>query len=305
MKTVVIGAGAIGSLYGGMLADAVGEQVWLVDLWEEHINKIDARGVRFISPTDDKTHRPKAATTLDGIGKADLILVCVKSSDSVEAGMLSEILAGPNTILLTLQNGIGNAEILAETSGIKRILVGGTLMVASILEPAMVWFGGTKPTLISPWGDTDRKAADSVAALLTRVGLPTSVVDDVNSLLWSKLSIHAAFNAITALTRVSSSRFLELEETKRLARLVVDEVMAVAAKKGVRLIYEDPYVEVLARIESLRDHSSFMLLDVMHRRKTEVDTINGSVVREGKAVGVSTPVNETLTLLLEAVEHSY
>lgn len=305
MKIAVIGAGAIGSVYGGLLAGSAGDQVWLIDLWEKHVNKIDAHGVRIISPTDDTTHRPKAVSTLDKVGKVDLILVCVKSSDSVEAGMLSEILAGPETILLTMQNGIGNAEILSETSGIKRILVGGTLMVASILEPAMVWCGGLKPTIISPWVGTDRATADKVATVLSRVGLPTTVLDDVESLLWSKLSIHAAFNAISAITHVSSSRFLELEETRRLARQVVDEVMAVTAKKGIRLIYADPYDEVLARIESLKDHSSFMLLDVMQRRKTEVDTINGAVVRQGKELGVPTPVNETLTLLLAAIEKSY
>jgi len=305
MKIVVIGAGAIGSLFGGKLAKA-GEEVWLLDVWEEHIKTIRKKGLTIVSPSETVVARPNATTRTDEIGKADLVMVCVKSRDTAEAGLIAEVLMGSNTLVLTLQNGIGNAEQLVEMLGRDRIVVGATMMGAIVLEPGNVMFGGLKPTYLAPWNsDEGKKCVDVVAALLKQAGFPLQINDNAYSLLWSKLALHAGINAVTAITRVTNGQLVDFDETRQLAQMAVQEVETVMKAAGIPSLYSDVFGELLAFAESMREHESSMFQDVLNKRKTEVDSINGAVVKAGKELGVPTPVNEVLTLLLKGIERTF
>jgi len=304
MKIVIIGAGAMGCLYGGYLSRAR-ESVTLLGIWEEHILKISTAGLGIVSATDKFSAQPQATTRANDIQPADLIIVCVKSNQTAEAAMLAELFIKPETIVLTLQNGIGNTEKLAETLGAERMLVGTTLMGAVVLEPGLIMHRGIMNTHLASWTHSNDDRLSKIAAMFNHAGLPTVIESNVASLLWSKLSIHAGFNAVTAITKASNKKFLRQPEAVRLARLTVAEVAAVATAAGIPLLYPNCAQEMLAYAEAMREHTSPMLQDVLAKRKTEVNALNGAVVSEGKKQGVPTPINEALTLALKTIESLY
>jgi 2-dehydropantoate 2-reductase len=304
MKIAIIGAGAMGCLYGSYLTRGH-ENVWLLDSWEEHVLKISSAGLSVLSAGEEFTVRPHATTVAGDVGPADLIIICLKSSSTVEAAMLAELFLKPETMVLTVQNGLGNTEQLAEILGPERMLVATTLMGAVVLDPGLVMHSGIKNTHIASWtAESDRRLA-RVAEMFSRAGLPTVVESNVTSLLWSKLSIHAGLNAVTAVTRATNKKFLRRPEAVRLARMAVAEVVAVATAAGIPLLYPNCAQEMLAYAEAMQEYQSPMLQDVLHKRKTEVDAINGAVIQEGRKWGVPTPVNETLTLALKTIEALY
>ena len=305
MKIAIIGSGGMGCLYGSYLARGK-DEVWLFDHWEAHIAKIKQDGLSMIAADDEFTVRPHATARFDEIGPVDLVIICVKSYWTTEAAMLAEILLKPETIVLTMQNGMGNAELLAEKVGADRLLVGATLMGAAVLEPGLVMHSGLKTTYIASWTKGhNEKMINQLKESLMKVGLPTVEETNVDSLLWSKLSIHAGLNAVTALTRATNQQFLQSPEACRLAKLAVAEIVAVATVAGVPLLYSNCAKEMLAYAEEMKEQQSPMLQDVLHKLKTEVDAINGSVIAAGKQYGVPTPVNETLALAIKTIEQLY
>ena len=227
MKIIIIGAGAMGSLYGGYLAKGK-ENVCLLDQWDEHVNKVNQDGLTVMSDTERFIARPQACILADKFGLADLVIVCVKSNETEVAAMLAEPLMNPETMVLTLQNGMGNAEKLAEVLGTERILVGSTLMGAVLLEPGLVMRSEVKNTHIASWMPGNEPWLEKIADVFNHAGLPTVIETNITSLLWSKLSIHAGLNAVTALTGATNKEFLMLPEAIRLARMIVAEVVAVA-----------------------------------------------------------------------------
>ena len=304
MKIAIVGAGAMGCLYGSYLARGK-EDVWLYDPWEEHIAKIRSTGLSLVAADDEFLVRPRATTHIDEIGPVDLAIICVKSSATSEAAMLAEMVMKPDTTVLTVQNGMGNAEQLAAVLGSERLLVGTTLMGAGVLEPGLVVHSGLKNTHIAAWTKGNRQRVKRIKELFSRVGLPAVAESNVDSLLWSKLSIHAGLNAVTALTRATNQQFLQSPEARQLARMAVAEVVAVATVAGVPLLYSNCAQEMLAYAETMQEHQSPMLQDVLHKRKTEVEAINGSVIEAGKKNSVPTPVNEALALAIRTVETLY
>jgi len=305
MKIVIIGSGGMGCLYGSYLARGK-DDVWLFDHWETHIAKIKLSGLSMVAADDEFTVYPCATTYFDEIGPADLVIICVKSFSTAEVAMLAQMVMKPETVVLTVQNGMGNAEQLAEKVGADRLLVGATLMGAAVLEPGLVMHSGLKTTYIASWtkGQNEHRI-NQVKELFTKVGLPTVSETNVDSLLWSKLSIHAGLNAVTALTRATNQQFLQSPEACQLAKMAVAEVVAVATVAGVPLLYSNCAKEMLAYADEMREQQSPMLQDVLHKLKTEVEAINGSVVAAGKQYGVPTPVNESLALAIKTVEKLY
>ncbi|MDR3563340.1 MAG: ketopantoate reductase family protein [Negativicutes bacterium] len=304
MKIAIIGAGAMGCLYGSYLAKGR-ETVTLLDTWQEHTIKINSAGLSLISSSDKFVAQPRATIDANDVGPSDLILICVKATQTTEAAMLAELFIKPETIVLSLQNGLGNLEQLAEMLGPQRLLVGTTLMGASVLEPGLVMHSGIKNTHIASWTGGSDARLSTVAAILSRAGLPAVIENNVASLLWSKLSIHAGLNAVTAITRATNRKFLQRPEAVRLARMAVAEVAAVATAAGIPLLYPNCAQEMLSYAESMQEYQSPMLQDVLHKRKTEIDAINGAVILEGRKLGIPTPVNETLTLTMKTIESLY
>lgn len=301
MKIAIIGAGAMGSLFGGRLALA-GEDVWLLDVWEEHVRTIREKGLTIATAATDLVARPHATTRAEDIGSADLVIIFVKSSATREAARTAAGLLGPATAVLTLQNGYGNAEAIAAVVGKDRVIAGTTAQGATLLGPGRIMHGGSGDTHIGELGGGKTARLEQVAACLTKAGIPTVGDDNVAALIWGKLVVNVGINALTAITGLKNGELADHEETRQVLALAVAEAVKVADAAGVRLPYDDAVAKVLAVAVATAQNRSSMLQDLSGGRLTEIDAINGALVREGERVGVATPVNRVLTLLIKTLE---
>jgi len=301
MKIAIIGAGAMGSLFGGRLALA-GEEVWLLDVWEEHVRAIREKGLAIATAAGDLTARPQATTNPADIGKAELVIVFVKSAATRAAAETAAGLLGPQTAVLTLQNGYGNAEAIAEVVGAARVIAGTTAQGATLLGPGRIMHGGGGDTHIGELGGGRTARLAKVAACLTRAGIQTVADDNVASLIWGKLVVNVGINALTAITGLKNGELADHDETRQVLALAVEEAVKVADAAGVKLPYDNAVEKVLAVAVATAQNRSSMLQDLSGGRRTEIDAINGALVREGERVGVATPVNKVLTLLIKALE---
>lgn len=305
MKIAVVGAGAMGSLFGAMLAEA-GNEVWLYDVWAEHVQTINKNGLAIEREGQTRTLSIKATTDPKQIGQAQLVIIFVKSTHTASAAETARKLAGSDGAVMTLQNGMGNADILSEFIDPERVLAGTTSHGATMLGPGSIRHAGIGATTIGAWAETEqgRERARKLSDFFTKTGIETEAVDDVRSVLWNKLLINIGINAITALTAIKNGQILDLEITRKLSRNAVEEAMKIAGEMNIK-VREDAVDHVYAVAEATAVNRSSMGQDVDNKRQTEIRTINGFIVREAKRLGLKAPVNETLTALVETLEHHY
>jgi 2-dehydropantoate 2-reductase len=303
MKIAVIGAGAMGSLFGALLAEA-GQQVTLLDIRRDHVDAVNADGLVVEKEDTRRQIRIRATQDADSIDPTDLCIVFVKSTQTAAAAQTVARLAGPSTPVLTLQNGMGNAETLAEALDPARIIAGTTSHGATFLGPGAIRHAGSGDTVIGPWASENMDGAEAVAEAFDQAGIATKVVTGVHSVMWAKLFINVGINAITALTGIKNGQLLDLEQTRRLSRDAVEEAMAVAEARGIA-IEGDPVEKVFQVARATGANRSSMGQDVDSRRATEIEAINGFIVREAQTVGVPAPVNRTLSALVETLQAHY
>jgi 2-dehydropantoate 2-reductase len=305
MKIAVVGAGAMGSLFGAMLAEA-GNKVWLYDVWADHVQAVNKGGLTIEQGGKTRTLRMEATTAPEQIGQAELVLIFVKSNQTAAAADSARRLAGTDGIVMTLQNGMGNADILAEGMDAERVLAGTTSHGATMLGPGRIRHAGVGATTIGAWAATElgRRRAGQISDFFTRSGIESKSVADVRSLLWSKLLINIGINAITALTAIKNGQLLDLEITRKLSRMAVEEAIQIAGKMNIT-VRDDVVDHVYAVAEATAANRSSMGQDVDNQRQTEIETINGYIVREAQRLGVPVPVNETLTALVQTLEYHY
>lgn len=301
MKIAIIGAGAMGSLFGGRLALA-GEEVWLLDVWEEHVRTITEKGLVIAAKDGEATARPRATTAPAEVGPADLVIVFVKATATEGAARTAATLLGPNTAVLTLQNGYGNAEAIAAVVGKERVIAGTTAQGATLLGPGRIMHAGGGETHIGEMGGGVTPRLERIAAILSSAGIATVCDADVVSLIWGKLVVNVGINALTGITGLRNGELADYGETREVLAMAVNEAVTVADAAGVKLPYPDPVDKVLAVAVATHQNRSSMLQDLSGGRLTEIDAINGAVVREGARLGVATPVNAVLTLLIKALE---
>jgi len=300
MKTTIIGAGAMGGLFGGLLAEA-GEDVWLFDVWAEHVGEMTRSGLHIEREGVVRSIPVRAASDPSQIRPAELVLLFVKSTQTRAAALVAREMAGPRGLFLTLQNGLGNGDTIAEVVDPSRVMAGTTAHGATLLGPGRIRHAGVGPTRIGMWAGGDPLHAQRVAATLTGAGIETEAVEDVRSVVWDKLLVNVGINAITALTGIRNGQLLDLEATKELVRAAVDEAAAVANAAGVA-VRQNPVDHVFQVAKATGGNRSSMGQDVDHRRSTEIGAINGAVVREGRKHGVETPVNQALAALVETLQ---
>jgi len=305
MKIAVVGAGAMGSLFGALLAEA-GNEVWLNDVWAEHVNAINQNGLEI--EREGKVRKVKVHAVRDAgkIGDAELVIVFVKSTQTGEAAQIAGDLAGMGGMVLTLQNGMGNADTIAEVVEPARVLAGTTSHGATLLGPGSIRHAGTGPTTIGVWNRTKEGFDRAVrfAQLFNGAGIACEAVEDARVPIWNKLLINVGINAITALTAIKNGEILDLEVTRNLSCAAVEEAMVVARGRGIS-VTEDMVEHVLAVAKATAANRSSMGQDVDNGRQTEIRAINGFIVREGRDLGLKTPVNWTLTALIETLEKHY
>ncbi len=305
MKIAVLGAGAMGSLYGGLLAES-GNEVWLLDIWKEHVDRINEKGLRIEGITGDRIIKNiKAATDHAQIGTADLLIVFVKSTVTDMAVKNARPVIGSNTVILTLQNGLGNVEKIEKVAGKGRVLAGVTSHGSTLIGPGHIIHAGQGDTYI---GETDGSITgrlEKVVDMLNSAGIKCSPADNISSLIWSKLIVNVGINALTAITGLKNGQIIEYEGTSDILELAVSEAVKVARARGIKLQYEDPVAHVKDVCRLTAQNKASMLQDVLNKRRTEIDMINGAVVREGEKEGIPTPVNRVLTGLVSVIQETY
>jgi 2-dehydropantoate 2-reductase len=305
MKIAVIGAGAMGSLFGALLAEG-GHKVWLCDIWQDHINALKQNGLKIEREGETRTVRLNAASDPRQIGESELVLIFVKSTQTQSAAQSAALLADRNGWVMTLQNGMGNAEIIAEHTPSNRVLAGTTSHGATMLKAGSIRHAGAGPTTVGMWagGAKEFQIARQIADQFTQAGIETAAVEAVRPVIWDKLLVNVGINAITALTGIKNGQILDLESTREISRVAVEEAAAVAQAQGIE-IRKDPVAHVFQVAAATAANRSSMGQDVDHRRPSEIKAINGFVVREAGRMGLTAPVNQTLAALVETMEAHY
>ena len=303
MKITIIGAGAMGCLFGGLLTDA-GQQVRLLDTGPEHVQALNETGL-FISGDGRKRYiRVQAFLDPADIKETDLALIFVKHAQTGDAARIAARLLRDDGYVMTLQNGMGNAEIIAEAVGRDRVICGTTAQGAMRLGHGHIQHSGVGTTTIGMWGQPRRPIVDKVAEILTEATIPTGVVDNIVPVIWNKLFANVGINGVTALTGIRNGQLLDLEVTRNLVRALVGEAMAVARALQVE-VAPDVVDNVFAIARATAVNRSSMGQDVDVQRATEIDAINGYIVAQAEKLGLDTPVNRMLTALIKTLEFHY
>ncbi|MCG8402179.1 MAG: 2-dehydropantoate 2-reductase [Firmicutes bacterium] len=301
MKIGIIGAGAMGSLFGARLADG-DNQVTLIDVWREHVRKINAEGLRLVGENGEKIYHLRAVESPRSLGTQDLVIIFVKSYHTTAALKNAANLLGPNTAVLTLQNGLGNAELISEVAGGAAVYAGTTSHGAHVLGPALVRHAGEGETVIGRFGGPNDRRAGEIAAALTRCSLVTRVTDNIDGLIWDKLLVNVGINALTAICAIPNGGLVDLKSAGLLMEKLVAEAEGVARAKGIKLPGDNPRAKAREVAAATGENRSSMLQDMENRRRTEIDFINGAIVKEGAKVNVATPCNEMVALLIKTLE---
>ncbi len=300
MHIVIIGAGALGSVIGFHLVTTT--SVTLIDQWLEHVTAIQSGGLR--CREDEREHIRTIAATTDPttVEPADVALITVKAAQTLWAAEVAAQVLQPDGVAYTLQNGLGNAELLSRRLGAHRVGQAVTTTGATLLAAGSVQLAGRGPTT---FGAAPTLAlAYALADRFRASGLPAAVATDVASLVWGKLIVNTGINALTALLRVPNGALISSPAAARLAQRAVEEAVAVAQAAGISLALNDPVAETLAVAQATASNRSSMLQDVLRGAPTEIHTINGAIVREGQRLGVPTPVNALLCELVTALEET-
>lgn len=305
MKIVMLGAGALGSTIGGTLAMG-GNDVHFVDMWQEHVDLINKDGLHMTNEKEDWYVRVDARTTADTIGEADLVIVLVKSfatKQAVEQLKQTNVI-GKNTLVMSLQNGLGNEETIASVIGSENVISGKTYVGGRLIQAGYISAGVQgKWTYIGELNGEITDRIQTVCNVFNDAGLLCEVSDNIKGLIWDKLLINVAAGALCGITRLPYVPLYEEDYIKDVAVAAIQEGIQVAKAAGVVLKSEDPQYPWVAASEGLPGTFKTSILQSLElKRPTEIDFINGSIVEWGKKYGIATPVNQTLVACVKGIE---
>lgn len=300
MNITIVGPGAMGCLFASLLANA-GHRVCLLDKSSDRASRIASRGLRLTGASGPLSVRPLATADAASIPAPDLVIIAVKAYDTQAAAASIAPVLAEHTAVVTLQNGMGNAEAIAAAVGAERVIAGTTGHGAHLLDVGEVRHAGSGRTVIGRLARAEDAGLRQVAALLTAAGLETTTAANVEPVLWRKLVVNAAINPLTALMRLPNGDLLSTPERRRLLDRVVDEAVAVVEGAGIVLPDADMRGRVHTVCRNTATNRSSMLQDVLRGHRTEIDAINGALLEQAAAAGVAAPVNELLVTLVRAL----
>jgi 2-dehydropantoate 2-reductase len=304
MRICVVGCGAVGSLFAANLAQLDDVEVWAYDVFKEHVDAINRGGLR-LSGAGEALGRLTATSDPTELPPCDFGIVATKAMHT-EAAIEATAAAFAHGCVATVQNGLGSEEAIAERVG--RVIRGTTFPAGKLLEPGHVQWDVKGDTTLGPF-EPRPAPFDEVARLAdacTRAGMPTTAVRDARGPQWRKVIFNAATNPVGALTRLTHGRVCEDPELRRLVSGLVDEGKSVAAAQGIELDADpEDLIDHAAKPEVAYNHKASMLQDVEARRPTEIDYLNGGIVRFGAEHGVPTPLNRAIWSLVKGLEQSW
>ncbi len=292
LKVAVMGAGAVGCYYGGMLARA-GHAVTLIAR-PAHVQAIAAHGLRMQTRTFDEQVHLGASTEASAVQGADLVLFCVKSTNTEAAGAQMLPHLAPGAIVLCLQNGVDNAERLQAVLPKHTVAAAVVYVATEMAGPGHVKHHGRGDLVVEP-------RAAAVAPALVAAGVGCEVSDNVRGALWLKLILNCAYNAVSAITQLPYGKTAVGEGVQEVMRDVVDECLAVARAEGVQ-VAGDVDAAIRMIFDTMPGQFSSTAQDLARGKKSEIDYLNGLVVRRGQARGIATPANRTLWALVKLLE---
>ena len=293
MKIAVMGAGAVGCYYGGMLAQA-GHGVTLIGR-PQHVEAMDRHGL-ILERKSTTTNIPvQAAAEAETVRDAELVLFCVKSTDTKNAGQAMAPYLAPNATILSLQNGVDNAERL-QLQLERQVIPTVVYVAAEMAGPGHVRHHGRGELILGP-----SPGSIALAALFTAAGIPTEVSDNAIGALWAKMILNCGYNALSAIAQQPYGPLAEAEGVRAVIRDAVQECLAVAQMMGVR-IPGDPWRAVAQIEETMPTQYSSTAQDLARGKPSEIDYLNGYILRKGQELGVATPVNRVLHTLVKLLE---
>lgn len=303
MRIAIVGTGATGSVYAGLLGDA-GHEVWAIDRWEAHVLAIRERGLRVSGASGDRVVRLAGAVTdSSSVGPVDLVVIATKARDVEAAARGALALLDSGTVVLPIQNGLGSRERVAAVVGARRVIaavVGG--FGASVLEPGHVHHHGMELVRMGEPDGPVSERVERVAEAWRAAGFTVRTYDDIDQLVWEKLICNVAFSATCAVTGLTIGEVLEDPEAWSVACACASEAFAVARSQGVALSFDDPVAWVYDFGRSIPGARPSMLLDLLAGRPSEVDVINGAIPPLAASLGLAAPVNSTVTALVHALD---
>jgi 2-dehydropantoate 2-reductase len=304
VRVCVVGCGAVGGLFAANLAQLDDVEVWAYDLDADHVAAINERGLR-LSGAGEVVGAVRATTDAHDLPTCDFGLVATKSMHTTSA-VRDASAALEHASVASVQNGVGNEEAIAERLG--KVIRGTTFPAGRVVEPGHVQWDVKGDTTLGPFepSPAPTEEIERLADACTRAGMPTEAVADARGPQWRKLIFNAATNPIGALTRLAHGRVCEREDLRRLVTSLVDEGKAVAVAMGIELDADpEELIDHAAKPDVAYDHKASMLQDVEASRQTEVDYLNGGIVRFGQEHGVPTPLNAAITSLIHGLEASW
>jgi len=309
----IVGAGSMGSMFGGMLA-AAGNDVALVDVDTTHVDAVSQQGLvmRDASGIQQVTH-PIATTKLASLGSVSLAFVLTKSWATADATNALQSVLTEDGLVITVQNGLGNDHVLADGLGIVRVLGGTTTAGAQLVCPGIVTLSpitsqGRSITECAPIAAEllddpgFAKRATHAANLLTEAGLPTYIRTSVREVIWKKLCLAATAAPLTAILRCTVADLLSSESSLHTLRRMFDEVIAVAYAEGVQLDAAEIWEHAITTFSNVGAHHTSMAVDVAKGRRTEIDAMSGAISKLGRLHGIATPVHEVVSMLIHSLE---
>ena len=311
MKVTIIGPGALGCLLASALSlknkTGTPPDIWILDHKPERARQLAATGL--ILEEDNRKLQCRINVTADPgeVETSDVIFLCVKSLNVADRLQAAKIIAGPDTMLITLQNGIGHLETLAAHQGTPSIALGVTAQGANMVDTGHVRHAGNGITRLGLLKGQTRQTTDlliKTATLLNSAGIETEIVDNIIDFVWAKLLVNVGINALTAIHNCPNGQLPESPATQEQLTDAVREAEVVARAQGIEILV-DPVAVTLDVCRKTHNNISSMLQDVRNRRPTEIDSINGAVIKAAKELNIPVPVNKELVRQVKEIEKEY
>jgi 2-dehydropantoate 2-reductase len=297
---VVIGAGNMGCLYGANLA-RIGQDVTMVDVWEEHVDAMDRDGIHMDGLHGAFTSKVKASTDAETVDPADVAILLTSTNETTQAAEIASKVLKADGFALTLQNGLGNVEQMDAVLGVPRSMVGLSFHSADLTGPGKVTHSNQGPTYLGEREQTASERLEQLRSLFEKAQMDPVIESDIMSTIWGKFVHNCGINAICAITDLRPGHIRDIPELDDFQTEIIRETMALVGARGITIPDPDPVTTVKAYCAK-KFHRVSMLQHLARRRRSEIDALNGYVVRESERLGLKAPYNDALTKLMKGRE---